>query len=51
MEPNFNNLLIAATGGAFLGGAIVQAFGGGKSQLLGAAIGTAAGWLLAKARI
>jgi hypothetical protein len=45
---NFDRLAIMAAGGAFLGGAIVQIFGGGPIQLigalLGAIVGAVSGW-------
>lgn len=40
---NIDRLAIMAAGGAFLGGAIVQIFGGGPIQLIGALIGAIVG--------
>ncbi|NJR69092.1 MAG: hypothetical protein HC771_10810 [Synechococcales cyanobacterium CRU_2_2] len=40
---NFDRIAIMAAGGAFLGGAVVQLFGGGVSQLLGALLGAIVG--------
>lgn len=40
---NIDRLAIMAAGGAFLGGAIVQLFGGGSIQLIGALIGAIVG--------
>ncbi len=40
---NIDRLAIMAAGGAFLGGAIVQLFGGGPIQLIGALIGAIVG--------
>ncbi len=42
---NFDRIAIMGAGGAFLGGAIVQIFGGGSTQLIGALLGALVGSL------
>jgi hypothetical protein len=42
---NFDRIAIMTAGGAFLGGAIVQLFGGGATQFIGAAVGGLVGLL------
>lgn len=42
---NFDRLAIMGAGGAFLGGAVVQLFGGGSVQILGALVGAVIGIL------
>jgi hypothetical protein len=42
---NFDRIAIMGAGGAFLGGAIVQLFGGGATQFIGAAVGGLVGIL------
>lgn len=39
LSENFDRIAIMGAGGAFLGGAIVQLFGGGATQFIGAAVG------------
>ncbi|NJM47102.1 MAG: hypothetical protein HC860_13840 [Alkalinema sp. RU_4_3] len=42
---NFDRIAIMTAGGAFLGAALVQFFGGGPTQLLGAFLGAIFGLL------